>query len=149
MSVIISYIINLLPHGRVSKQIEYKASEYGINTILVDESYTSGVDSLKDVAVNKENYTPEARKYRGMFKSIFGLINEDVNGARNILKKFKKSFHDYTSRLKQTVRLRVFGKLKGSPEFAVYKQIGVVRCGDHLGRIRCHKTQTPTEATTS
>jgi putative transposase len=80
---------------------------------------------------------------------IYVFKNADVNGARNILRKFKKSWHDVITGLKQTVRLRVFGKLKGSPEFAVYKQIGVVRCGDHLGRIRFHKTQTPTEATTS
>jgi len=33
-------MLSLLPHGRVSKQIEYKASEYGIRTVLVDESYT-------------------------------------------------------------------------------------------------------------
>ncbi len=137
LSSIIDQMLSLLPHGRVSKQIEYKASEYGIKVVLVDESYTSGVDSLKKVAVNKENYTPEARKHRGLFKSILGLVNADVNGARNILKKFKKSFHDYITGLRQTVRIRVFGKLASSPKSAqVYGQIGVVRCGDHLSGIR-------------
>jgi len=130
-------MLSLLPHGRVSKQIEYKVSEYGIRTILVDESYTSGVDSLINQTVSKENYTPEARKHRGLFKSILGLINADVNGARNILKKFKKSFHDYITGLKQTIRIRVFGKLESSPKSVrVYGQIGVVRCGDHLSGIR-------------
>ena len=87
--------------------------------------------------VSKENYTPEARKHRGMFKSIIGLVNADVNGARNILKKFKKNFHDYITGLKQTVRIRVFGKLKSSPKSVrVYGQIGVARCGDHLSGIR-------------
>ena len=47
------------------------------------------MDSLKKVAVNKGNYTPEARKHRGLFKSILGFINADVNGARKILKWFK------------------------------------------------------------
>ncbi len=130
-------MLSLLPHGKVSKQIEYKGKKYGIKTVLVDESYTSGVDSLIKQTVSRENYTPEARKYRGLFKSILGLINADVNGARNILKKFKKSFHDYITGLKQTIRIRVFGKLKGSPKSVqVYGQIVVARCGDHLSGIR-------------
>ncbi len=151
LSSIIDQMLSLLPHGRVSKQIECKASEYGIKVVLVDESYTcshlfaqfkelSGVDSLKNQTVSKENYTPEARKHRGLFKSILGLVNADVNGARNILKKFKKRFHDYITGLKQTVRIRVFGKLKSSPKSVqVYGQIGVVRCGDHLSGIRLHQ----------
>jgi len=134
-------MLSLLPHGKVSKQIEYKVKEYGIRTILIDESYTSGVDSLKKVAVNKENYTPEARKHRGLFRSILGLVNADVNGARNILKKFKKSFHDYITGLKKTIRVRVFGRLKSSPKSVqIYGQIGVVRCGDHLSGIRLHQS---------
>ncbi|RUM59076.1 MAG: transposase [Persephonella sp.] len=169
LSSIIDQMLSLLPHGRVSKQIEYKASEYGIKVVLVDESYTcsrsfaqfkelSGVDSLKDVAVSKENYTPEARKHRGLFKSVKGFINADVNGARNILKKFKKSFHDNITGLKQTIRIRVFGKVKSSPKSVrVYGQIGVARCevcfkskmlnkdlkhtsGDHLSGIRLHQS---------
>ncbi len=148
LSSIIDQMLSLLPHGRVSKQIEYKASEYGIKTILVDESYTSGVDSLIKQTVSKENYTPEARKYRGLFKSILVVINADVNGARNILKKFKKSFHDYITGLRQTIRIRVFGKLKSSRESVqIYGQIGVVRCGDHLSGIRLTLSkQTPCEA---
>ena len=68
---------------------------------------------------------------------MLGFVNADVNGARNILKKFKKSFHDYTTGLKETIRLRVFGKVKSSSKSAkVYEQIGVVRCGDHLSGIR-------------
>ncbi len=137
LSSIVDQMLSLLPHGRVSKQIEYKAKEYGIKTILVDESYTSGVDSLINQTVSKENYTPEARKHRGLFKSVLDFINADVNGARNILKKFKKSFHDYITGLKQTIRIRVFGKLKSSPKSVqVYGQIGVARCDDHLSGIR-------------
>ena len=95
------------------------------------------MDSLKDVAVSKENYTPEARKHRGLFKSILGTINADVNRASNILKKFKKRFHDYIIGLKQTIRLKVFGRLKSSlKSVRVYGQIGVARCGDHLSGIR-------------
>ena len=148
LSSIVDQMLSLLPHGRVSKQIEYKASEYGIKTVLVDESYTSGVDSLKKVAVSKENYTPEARKHRGLFKSVLGFVNADVNGARNILKKFKKSFHDYITGLKKVIRIRVFGKLASSPKTVrVYGQIGVARCGDHLSGIRLTLSkQTPCEA---
>ncbi|WP_293449151.1 transposase [Persephonella sp.] len=151
LSSIIDQMLSLLPHGRVSKQIEYKAKEYGIKTILVDESYTSGVDSLINQTVSKENYTPEARKHRGLFKSVLGFVNADVNGARNILKKFKKSFHDCITGLKRTIRIRVFGKLKSSPKTVrVYGQIGVARCGDHLSGIRLsHDSNLPEKPPTN
>ncbi len=145
---LVNQMLRLIPHGKVSNAIEYKSKEYGIETVLINEAYTSGVDSINDNAVSKENYTPDKRIERGLFKSVIGLINADVNGARNILKKFKKSWNDTITGLKQVIRIRVFKKLKGSSEFALW-QIGVVGCGDHLCGIRCHKTQTSAEATTS
>ncbi len=87
---LVNQMLRLLPHGKVSNAIEYKAKEYRIETILINESYTSGVDSTNDSAISKENYTPDKRIERGLYKSVLGLINADVNGSRNILKKFKK-----------------------------------------------------------
>ena len=126
-------MLRLLPQNIVSKQIEYKAGEYGIKKIFVDEGYALGVDSLKEVAVNKKNYTPKERKNRGLFKSVIGLINVDVNGARKILKKYKKNFYDLITGIKQVKR--IFEKLKSSlKSVKIYGQIDVERFGDHLDK---------------
>jgi putative transposase len=115
------------------------------------------VDSLKNQTVSKENYTPEARKYRGLFKSVIGYINADVNGARNILKRFKKKWFDKITGIGKIIRVMVFGKLKSSPEAVrVYGQIGVARCGaksidlgerseQHLSGIRLHQCSNLSE----
>ena len=56
--------------------------------MLVEESYTSGTSFLDNELPIKENYDKSRRKHRGLFKSNNGtLINADVNGAFQILKK--------------------------------------------------------------
>ncbi|ADC88986.1 transposase, IS605 OrfB family [Thermocrinis albus DSM 14484] len=105
-------IWSLLPHGKVKKYLEYKALEYGISVDYIDESYTSGVDSTLFCGVSKENYTPEGRIKRGLFRTSLGLLNADVNAVRNYLKKLGK--FDLETALGRPVRLRVFYKLKGS-----------------------------------
>lgn len=47
------------------KQIKYKAKEDGIKTVLIDESFTSGMKSSKDKTVSKKNYTHRTRKHIG------------------------------------------------------------------------------------
>jgi len=68
--------------------IEYKAEEVGINVIRHEESYTSKCDSLVCEEIKKhEKYLGE-RKKRGLFQSSNNkLVNADVNGALNILRK--------------------------------------------------------------
>ena len=77
-----------IPFNTLIQQIQYKAEEFGINVILVEESYTSGTSFLDNEMPTKENYDKSRRKHRGIFKSNGGtLINADVNGAFQILKK--------------------------------------------------------------
>ena len=77
-----------IPFNTLIQQIQYKAEEFGIKVVLVEESYTSGTSFLDNELPIKENYDKSRRKYRGMFKSSNGtLINADVNGAFQILKK--------------------------------------------------------------
>jgi len=62
--------------------IQYKAEEVGIKTIFVEESYTSQTCAVCG-NVNKSN-----RKYRGLYVcSCKNVLNADVNGAINILKR--------------------------------------------------------------
>ena len=77
-----------IPFNTLIQQIQYKAEEFGIKVILVEESYTSGTSFLDNELPAKENYNKSRRKHRGLFKSNNGtLINADVNGAFQILKK--------------------------------------------------------------
>lgn len=77
-----------IPFNTLIQQIQYKAEEFGIKVILVEESYTSGTSFLDNELPTKENYDKSRRKHRGIFKSNNSiLINADVNGAFQILKK--------------------------------------------------------------
>lgn len=77
-----------IPFNTLIQQIQYKAEEFGIRVILVEESYTSGTSFLDNEMPTKENYNKNRRKHRGIFKSNDGIwINADVNGAFQILKK--------------------------------------------------------------
>lgn len=68
--------------------IQYKAEECGITIILTEESYTSGTSFIDNEAPTKENYNKSRRIKRGLFKSNQDtLINADLNGAYQILKK--------------------------------------------------------------
>ena len=60
----------------------------GIEVKLVDESYTSKCDSLSGESVEPHDSYLGSRVKRGLFKSGSGkVINADVNGALNILRK--------------------------------------------------------------
>ena len=78
------------------KAIEYKCQECGINFITTEEAYTSGTSFLDNECPTKENYDKSRRVKRGLFKSNNGtLINADVNGSLQILKKvFPNAFAD-------------------------------------------------------
>lgn len=70
------------------KQLEYKCKLEGINFIITEESYTSKCSFLDNETVEKhENYLGKRIK-RGLFRSAKNrIINADLNGSLNILKK--------------------------------------------------------------
>ena len=75
--------LHRIPFGRFVKQIKYKAEEYGIEVTLVNESYTSQTCRICG------NVDKSSRKHRGLYvcKKCGSVINADVNGALNILKR--------------------------------------------------------------
>jgi putative transposase len=77
-----------IPFAVLIDQIVYKARTYGIQTILTEESYTSGTSFLDGEEPIKKNYNKSRRLTRGLFKSEKGvMINADVNGSYQIIKK--------------------------------------------------------------
>ena len=77
-----------MPFYTFIQQLEYKCKLEGINIILTEESYTSKCSFLDNESVEKhENYLGKRIK-RGLFRSAKNrIINADLNGSLNILKK--------------------------------------------------------------
>jgi len=66
----------------------YKAEEEGIKTIIVNEAHTSKCSFLDDETIKHHARYLGKRICRGLFKTLSGkIINADVNGAYNIIKK--------------------------------------------------------------
>lgn len=77
-----------VPHLKLIQMLQYKCELVGIKVILNEESYTSKCDSLANESICKHNTYLGKRKHRGLFQSSIGkLINADVNGAFNIMRK--------------------------------------------------------------
>jgi IS605 OrfB family transposase len=77
-----------IPHSRLISYIQYKAKKHGVIVEEVKESYTSKTDSLALETIEKHDNYLGKRKKRGLFQSSIGkLINADINGAINILRK--------------------------------------------------------------
>ena len=80
-----------IPFDTFINYVSYKAKLWGIEVVKVEESYTSGTDFLSEEMPIKENYNKSRRVNRGLFKSDMGrLLNSDVNGSYQILKKYLK-----------------------------------------------------------
>ena len=77
-----------IPHAQFIAMLTYKAQLMGIKVILTEESYTSKCSFLDDEPIQKHKEYKGKRLYRGLFQARDGrLINADVNGALNIMKK--------------------------------------------------------------
>jgi putative transposase len=82
-----------IPHTRFMEQLTYKAELEGISVIITEESYTSKSSFLDQDVLPKykkgENHSFSGNRIkRGLYKSAEGvLINADVNGSLNILRK--------------------------------------------------------------
>lgn len=77
-----------IPHAKLIAYLRYKCELVGINLIEHEESYTSKCDALALEEVKKHDDYLGKRIKRGLFQSSVGkLINADVNGAMNILRK--------------------------------------------------------------
>lgn len=77
-----------VPFYTFIKQLEYKCKLEGINVILTEESYTSKCSFLDSEPLRKYSSYKDKRIKRGLFKSAKGkLINADLNGSLNILRK--------------------------------------------------------------
>ena len=76
-----------VPIQTLKQRIAYKAQLVGIKVHKVDESYTSKCSSLDLEAIQKYKKYFGKRIKRGLFQGSNYILNADVNGALNILRK--------------------------------------------------------------
>lgn len=76
-----------IPYDMLIQQLAYKCENAGIRFIETEEGYTSGTSFLDGELPCKENYDKSRRIKRGLFQSEQGLINSDVNGSLQIIRK--------------------------------------------------------------
>lgn len=77
-----------IPHSKFISLLAYKCGIVGINVVTTEESYTSKCDALAMEEIRHHDTYLGKRKKRGLFQSSVGkLINADVNGALNIMRK--------------------------------------------------------------
>jgi putative transposase len=80
-----------IPFAELIRKIQYKAEENGVRVFLVHEEYTSQSSFLDNDILPDHSGSYEfsgKRKSRGLYKTNSGtLINADVNGSYNILRK--------------------------------------------------------------
>ena len=80
-----------MPLQNLVEKIEYKAKLEGIEVEKITEEYTSGVSSIDKEEINRKYYNKSRRIKRGLFKTNKGkIINSDINGSLNILRKYIK-----------------------------------------------------------
>lgn len=85
-----------IPYEMLLQQLQYKCENTGIKYIETNEAYTSGTSYLDNEAPTKENYNKERRVQRGLFQAKDTLINADVNGSLQIMRKvFPDSYTGY------------------------------------------------------
>lgn len=83
-----------IPFRKFISMLEYKLKLLGIKVIVREESYTSkasflDLDEIPTYGKKPEGWKSSGRRiHRGLFKSSLGrIINADVNGSYNILRK--------------------------------------------------------------
>ena len=77
-----------IPYYKLLNMLTYKCELLGITVHISEESYTSKCSFLDNEEICKHEEYKGKRIKRGLYKSSDGrLINADINGALNILKK--------------------------------------------------------------
>jgi putative transposase len=81
-----------IPHARFIDMLTYKCQLVGINVVVTEESHTSKCSFLDMESIGHHDRYQGKRIKRGMFRSATGkLINADLNGAYNIIRKVAPS----------------------------------------------------------
>ena len=87
-----------IPFNRLIEMIRYKATQAGIQTEIIEEAHTSKCSAIDGEAIGHHDRYVGTRITRGLFRAAAinpttgknYVINADVNGAFNILRRFNE-----------------------------------------------------------
>lgn len=87
-------VFTQIPFNTLINQIKYKGLLNGIEVIITEQSYTSKCSFIDNESIKKHDQYLGKRVKRGLFKSSNGcLINADINGSLNIIRKVYPQFN--------------------------------------------------------
>ena len=93
-----------IPFYKFINMLEYKSKLKGIVFKTITEEYTSKCSFIDEEEIRKHPKYAGKRINRNFFKSKKGLIiNADINGAYNILKKYMKENATWNEKISQTL----------------------------------------------
>ena len=93
-----------IPFYRLINLLEYKCRLKGIKFQTIIEAYTSKCSFVDDEEIKKHQSYSGRRISRELFKTKNGLIiNADINGAYNILKKYMQKNATWNEKISQTL----------------------------------------------
>jgi len=77
-----------IPFDKFINQLEYKGIKYGLKVKTINEAYTSKCSALDLESIQKHDSYKGKRIKRGLFRTANKrILNADVNGALNIMRK--------------------------------------------------------------
>ena len=93
-----------IPFYKFISMLEYKSKLKGIAFKTITEEYTSKCSFIDDEEIGKHKEYAGKRINRNFFRSKKGIIiNADINGAFNILKKYMKENATWNEKMSQTL----------------------------------------------
>lgn len=93
-----------IPFYKFISMLEYKCNLRGISFKTITEEYTSKCSFIDDEEIGKHKEYAGKRINRNFFRSKKGIIiNADINGAFNILKKYMKENATWNEKISQTL----------------------------------------------
>ena len=93
-----------IPFGRFINMLDYKCRLKGISFKTITEEYTSKCSFIDEEEIGKHKEYAGKRINRNFFRSKKGIIiNADINGAYNILKKYMIENATWNEKISQTL----------------------------------------------
>lgn len=93
-----------IPFYKFISMLEYKSRLKGIVFRTITEEYTSKCSFIDEEEIGKHKEYAGKRITRDLFRSKHGIIiNADINGAYNILKKYMKENATWNEKISQTL----------------------------------------------
>lgn len=97
-----------IPYREILKKLELALKVKNIKLTITEESYTSICDALSLEEIGKHDNYMGKRVLRGLFSSKQGLlVNADVNGALNILRKVYPWIKKFNKKLLNPIRIKL------------------------------------------